>query len=163
MHLAQKSEIPTCASTFLPTDMAVPSLLESAKCLGLRLLSGGVPFDLLCMYPVWKANFRNLGHCFDTLIRAMMGDSFKVPRSPKQFSGRFSYSTCTNDFGAATHNERRFQFRLLNHLFRIAPGFMGKSWINRWWSPSELETIIRSSTWAKWIYPQPYLVAAGHL
>ena len=38
----------------------------------------------------------------------------KVPCAPKQFSGRFSYSTCTNDFGYATHNERRFQFRLVN-------------------------------------------------
>ena len=26
----------------------------------------------------------------------------------------------------ATHNERRFQFRFLNHLFRMVPGFMGK-------------------------------------
>jgi len=43
------------------------------------------------------------------------------------FSGRFSHSTCTNDFSAATHNERRFQFRLLNRLFRVLPGFMGKS------------------------------------
>jgi len=30
-------------------------------------------------------------------------------------------------FSAATHNERRFQFRLRNHLFRIVPDFMGKS------------------------------------
>jgi len=73
----------------------------------------------------------------------------KVPCAPKWFSGSFSYSTCTNDFGAVTHNERRFQFRLFNHLFRIAPGFMGKSRINRWWSRSELETEIRSGTWAK--------------
>jgi len=34
---------------------------------------------------------------------------------------------CTNDFGAATHNERRFQFQLLKRLFRVLPGFMGKS------------------------------------
>jgi len=26
-----------------------------------------------------------------------------------------------------THNERRVRFRLLNHVFRIVPGFMGKS------------------------------------
>jgi len=38
-----------------------------------------------------------------------------------------SYSTRTNDSGAATHNERRFQFRLFNRLFRVFPGFMGKS------------------------------------
>jgi len=30
-----------------------------------------------------------------------------------------------------THNERRFQFRLFNHLFRVVSGFMGKSRINR--------------------------------
>ena len=29
---------------------------------------------------------------------------------------------------------------------------MGKSRINRWWSPSELETEIRSGTWAKRFY-----------
>jgi len=76
----------------------------------------------------------------------------KVPWAPKWFSGSFSYSTCTNDFGAATHNERRFQFRLFNRLFRIVPGFMGKSRIHRWWSPSELETETRSGTWAKRFY-----------
>jgi len=43
--------------------------------------------------------------------------------APKEFSSSFSYSTCTNDVGAVTHNERRFQFRLLNHLFRV-------SWVN---------------------------------
>jgi len=48
-----------------------------------------------------------------------------------------------------THKQRRFQFRLVNHLFRVVPGFMGKSRLNRWWSPSELETEIRSGTWAK--------------
>jgi len=36
----------------------------------------------------------------------------KVPCAPKLFSSSFSYPPCTNDFGAATHNERRFQFRL---------------------------------------------------
>jgi len=58
--------------------------------------------------------------------------SLKVPCAPKQFSSSFSYSTCTNDFGAVTHNQRRFQFRLFNHLFRIVPCFMGQSRINRW-------------------------------
>jgi len=57
-------------------------------------------------------------------------DRLKVPCAPKQFSSSFSHSTCTNDFGAVTHNERRFQFRLFNHLFRIVPGFMGKSRLN---------------------------------
>jgi len=33
----------------------------------------------------------------------------------------------TNYFGAATHDGRRFQFRLVNRLFRVLPGFMGKS------------------------------------
>jgi len=32
----------------------------------------------------------------------------KVPCAPKEFSSSFSYSTCTNDFGAETHNKRRF-------------------------------------------------------
>jgi len=63
---------------------------------------------------------------------APRGVSLKVPCAPKQLSSSFSYSTCTNDFGAVTHNERRFQFRLLNHLFRIVPGFMGKSRLNCW-------------------------------
>jgi len=51
-----------------------------------------------------------------------------------------------------THIERRCQFRFFNHLFWVVPGFMGKSRIKRWWSPSELETEIRSSTWAKRFY-----------
>ena len=55
----------------------------------------------------------------------------KVPCAPKSFSSSFFYSTCTNDIGAVTHNERRFQLRLFNHLFRIVPGFMGKSRIIR--------------------------------
>jgi len=42
------------------------------------------------------------------------------------FSFDFSIA-CTNDFGAATHNEPRFQFRLFNRVFRVLPGFMGKS------------------------------------
>jgi len=53
---------------------------------------------------------------------------------------------------AVTHNERRFQFRLLNNFFRIVPDCMGKSRINCWWSPSERETEIRSGTWAKRFY-----------
>jgi len=56
----------------------------------------------------------------------------KVPCAPQKFSNSFSYSTCTTDIGAVTHNERRFQLRFFNHLFRIVPGFMGKSRINRW-------------------------------
>ena len=51
-----------------------------------------------------------------------------------------------------THNERRFQFRLFTHLFRIVPCVMGNSRIHRWWSPSDLETEIRSGTWAKRLY-----------
>jgi len=35
------------------------------------------------------------------------------------------------DFGAVTHDDRRFQFRLFNHLVRIVPDFMGKFRINR--------------------------------
>jgi len=46
----------------------------------------------------------------------------KVPCAPKYFSSSFSYSTCTNDFGAAAHNERRFQFRL--GISRV-PSFSG--------------------------------------
>jgi len=92
--------------------------------------------------------------CWDgaVQIRGLQIRGLKVPCAPKQFSSSFSYSTCTNDFGAVTHNERRIQFRLFNHLFRIVPGFMGKSKINRWWSASELETEIRSDTWAKRFY-----------
>jgi len=44
----------------------------------------------------------------------------KVLCAPKQFSSSFSYTTCTNDFGAATHNERRFQFWFVNRLFRAS-------------------------------------------
>jgi len=61
-----------------------------------------------------------------------IGLGLKVLCAPKYFSSSFSYSTCTNDFGAVTHNERRFQFQLFNHLFRVVPGFMGKSRMNRW-------------------------------
>jgi len=56
-----------------------------------------------------------------------LGYGLKVLCAPKSFSGRLSYSTCSNDFGAATYNERRFQFRLVSRLFRVLPGFMGKS------------------------------------
>jgi len=52
-----------------------------------------------------------------------------------------------------THNEQRFQFRLLNHLcselFRVSWVNLG---LNRWWSPSELETEIRPGTWAQRFY-----------
>jgi len=51
-----------------------------------------------------------------------------------------------------THNERRFQFRLRQLLVLNCSGFVGKSRLNRWWSPSELETEIRSGTWAKRFY-----------
>jgi len=44
--------------------------------------------------------------------RGLGTNLLKVPCAPKSFSSSFSYSTCTKDFGAATHNERRFQFRL---------------------------------------------------
>jgi len=47
--------------------------------------------------------------------------------APEQFSSSFSYSTCTNDFGAATLNERRFRFDSANRVFRVLPSFMGKS------------------------------------
>jgi len=56
-----------------------------------------------------------------------LGLGLKVPCAPKKFPGSFSYSTCTNDFGAATHNEWRFQFDSANRVFRVLPGFMGKS------------------------------------
>jgi len=49
----------------------------------------------------------------------------KVPCAPKYFSSSFSYSTCTNDFGAATHNERRFQFRLGQSRVPSSSGFHG--------------------------------------
>jgi len=39
---------------------------------------------------------------------------------------KFLVFNVSNDFGAVTHNGRRFQFRLFKHLFRIVPG----SWIN---------------------------------
>jgi len=51
----------------------------------------------------------------------------KVPCATEYFSGRFSNSTCTNYFDAATHNKRRFQFRLVNRVFRVLPDVMGKS------------------------------------
>jgi len=82
----------------------------------------GRPLDYIA-----DCKFRML---FSGLLGLYLG--LKVPCAPKSFSRCFSYSTCTNDFGAVTHNERRFQFRLFNHLFRIVPGFMGKSRINRW-------------------------------
>jgi len=51
--------------------------------------------------------------------------SLKVPCAPKLFSSSFSYSTCINDFGAATHNERRFQFRLGQSRVPSFSGFHG--------------------------------------
>jgi len=53
------------------------------------------------------------------------GLGLKVPCAPKLFSSSFSYSTCTNDFGAATHNERRFQFRLGQSRVPSSSGFRG--------------------------------------
>ena len=70
----------------------------------------------------------------------------KVPCVPKWFSGRFSYSTCTNDFGAATHSERRFLFRLFNRLFRVLPGFTGKSPVIAVRSSTKRNNKIRSCT-----------------
>ena len=71
---------------------------------------------------------------------------FKVPCASKLFSGRFSYSTCRNDSGAATHNERRFQFRLFNRSFRVLPGFMGKSLMIALRSSTKRNNKIRSYT-----------------
>ena len=70
----------------------------------------------------------------------------KVPCAPKYFSGHFSYSTCTNYFGAATHNEPRFQFQLVNRLFGVLPGFMGKSLVIAVRSSTERDNRIRSCT-----------------
>ena len=51
-----------------------------------------------------------------------------------------------NDFAAATYNERRFQFRLVNHLFRVLPGFMGKSLVIAVRSSTEHYNKTRSGT-----------------
>jgi len=69
------------------------------------------------------------GACTLSVVVGCYSDDIllKVPCVPKQFSSSFSYSTCTHDFGAATHNERRFQFRLFNRLFRV----LRVSWVNR--------------------------------
>ena len=57
-------------------------------------------------------------------------NGLKVPCAPKSLSSSFSYSTCTNDFGAVTHNERRFQFRLgIRHI--ACSEFFRVSWVNR--------------------------------
>jgi len=55
--------------------------------------------------------------------------TLKVPCAPKEFLSSFSYSTCTNDFGAATHNEWRFSFDSAYRVFRVFLGFMGKSMV----------------------------------
>jgi len=60
-------------------------------------------------------------------------------------------SNCTTYFGAVTHNERRFQFRLSQLQVPNRSGFMDKPWVNRWLSPSERDKT-RSCTWAKQIY-----------
>jgi len=68
----------------------------------------------------------------------------------------YSESKRTHYFGGVTHNERRFEFGLRNHSFRIVPGCMGKSLVERWCSPS-------ADTGAKRIYPYANLMAARHL
>jgi len=53
-------------------------------------------------------------------------DALKVPCTPKSFSDSFSHSTCNNDFGAATHDARRFQFRLGQLRVPSSSGFYGQ-------------------------------------
>jgi len=64
--------------------------------------------------------------------------------------------------GVATHNERRFQFRLVDRVFRVLPGFLGKSLVIVFRSSTKRNNRTRSCTWAKRIFWWR-LVAAGHL
>jgi len=59
---------------------------------------------------------------------------------------------CTNYFGAATHHKRRFQFRLVNRVFRVLPGSMGKSLVIAVRSSTERNNKTHSCTWVKRIY-----------
>ena len=70
-----------------------------------------------------------------------------------------------------THNERRFQFRLVNRWFRVLPGFMGKSLVQklkRGFNPSA-EVQKNATTKLAHVHEQSEfiygacLVAAGHL
>jgi len=66
-----------------------------------------------------------VSHICIPLVLAIAVGGLKVPCAPKYFSSSFSYSTCTNDFGAATHNERRFEFRLGQSRVPGSSGFHG--------------------------------------
>ena len=59
---------------------------------------------------------------------------------------------CTNYSGAATLNDRRFQFRLVDRLFRALPGFAGKSLLIVVRSSRNRYHKTRSCAWAKRMY-----------
>jgi len=54
-------------------------------------------------------------------------------------------------------------FDSANRTFRIVPGCMGKCRIDRWWSPSELESTFAQVPEQSELTYGVYLVAAGHL
>ena len=62
-----------------------------------------------------------------------------------------------------THNERRVQFRLGQLHAPNGSGFMGKSQIYRWWSPSTIKTDLAHVHEQNELTYNAYLVAAGHL
>ena len=66
----------------------------------------------------------------------------------------------SHSFGAVTHNERQFQFRFLNRLFRIVPGFMGISFCGR--RQNVRMILAQVPEQSKFTY-SAYLVAARHL
>jgi len=73
----------------------------------------------------------------------------KVPCAPKEFSGSLSYSTCTNDFGAARLGlimNDGFSFDSVNRVFRALPGFMVKSLVIAVRSSAERNNKTRSCT-----------------
>jgi len=73
---------------------------------------------------------RNQRVFFSRYLAANYG--LKVPCATSKSKQLFFLIQLYYDFSAVTHNERRFQFRLLDHLFRIVPGFMGTFGIHRW-------------------------------
>ena len=101
---------------------------------------------LVCMWRDVCCLLCGAHHRFSQHTHTRRKPHLKVLCAPTSFSGRFSYSTCTNDFGAATHNERRFQFRLVNRLSRVLPGFMGKSLVLAVYSSTKRSNKTRSCT-----------------
>ena len=94
----------------LPSRPASPTLLQ---CYGTTIAHirppPRHPLRMPCTIQYWRWQYRVKTKSSAVSIKLACANSradprLKVPCAPRYFSSSFSYSTCTNDFGAVTHN-----------------------------------------------------------